>query len=171
MRNLPSPRLGSTFVRISNPQPARVLCGNDGKSAATSGRDPRTRTASPMRTRSGPSPATGSRSTRTLVTAMSSSAQPVTASDPLMPVVLSTGVSNTPNGAPGSVTTESATCTVCVPLAAAAAATVRVATLPFGGSVARLSYDTLTVAGPVPLVGETAIQGLSDVTVQLSGLP
>src|SRR3954466_9629842 len=65
-----------------------------------SGRAPSTSTAVPIGT-SAPagSPATGARRTRTGVTSRSSIPPPVTASEPVTPVVLLTGVSKLPNGA------------------------------------------------------------------------
>ena len=64
-----------------------------------SGRAPGTSVASPIGTSTpGVSPVTGARRMRTLETPLSSSAQPVTAMDPVMPAELLVGVSKLPNG-------------------------------------------------------------------------
>src|SRR5260370_16441638 len=75
-----------------------MLSGRVGYAAATSGRAPKEKTASPMNTNPEPSPGTGSREIATLVTSMLSSAQPVTGMAPTTPVVPFIGVSNEPNG-------------------------------------------------------------------------
>ena len=77
-----------------------MTCGADGKAAWTSGRAPSTSAALPINTRDpAGSPETASRQIRTRLTFTSSSAQPVTATDPLRPVALSDGVSKNPDGA------------------------------------------------------------------------
>src|SRR3990170_2221488 len=70
-----------------------------GNMDAISGRAPLTSVASPMYL-SVPagSPATGARRIRTRVTPLSSSAQPVTATDPVTPVAFCVGVSKLPKG-------------------------------------------------------------------------
>src|SRR5258708_38570677 len=80
--------------------PARGMRGKAGKPACTSGRAPSPHRGLPMYPSAlAGSPLTGSRRIRTPVTSTSSSVQPVTAIDPVTPVVPLMGVSNDPKGA------------------------------------------------------------------------
>src|SRR5262249_10970419 len=128
-------------------------------------------TALPMKICALPSPATGSRVMRTLRTSTSSMAQPVTGSEPVMPVVPSTGVSTAPDGA-ASAPEIVCRLTSIVPVALAAplnaSAILPTEVLPTGRLEA---YFTATdsVAAPDPDAGVTVNHGALGAAVQVTG--
>src|SRR5262249_13120287 len=145
--------------------------GTVGLTPATSGRAPSTSTASPMNTRSFPSPVTGSRMTRTRVTPISSSVQPDTAIDPATPVAPSSGVSTAPVGGVPVFARTVLSPTDSGPAVPTAPVSVNVTVplyLPFGRSPAANFTPTVRIAEPVPDAGVTVIQGWLAVAVQLT---
>src|SRR5579864_8796392 len=99
----------------------------------------------------------------TLVTSMLSKAQPVTATAPAMPTVLSKGVSKIPNGMVGA-TLVTLTWTCCGEPMAPGAETVMIAPFdppPDGGAAV-----TWNVPLPVPEEGEMVTLGRSEEAVQ-----
>jgi hypothetical protein len=114
------------------------------------------------------SPATGSRRIRTRVTSTSSSAQPVTGSDPAMPLSPSPGVSNEPNGATDGFDTT-ARATLMVLLAFDAPVYVRV-TVPVWLAASDPTYcvEIVRVAGPLPEAGVTTSHGADETAVQVT---
>src|SRR5262245_56623092 len=134
-----------------------------------SGRASSTSTAVPMKIRADPSLPTGSLKISTFRTPRSSIAQPVTATEPVTPVALFSGESIAPAG-----TVDDAIVVRVIPIDADvfdepvnANDTVSLLT-PDAGSALSNFTPTVKVAGPVPEVGLTVIQGLFGVAVHVT---
>src|ERR687889_568362 len=124
-------------------------------------RAPWTSVALPMNTGPGGSPATGSRNTRTPETSTSSSAQPVTATDPVIPAVPFTGVSSEPNGAADTVPLTTLSRTLIVSVSALPAPVSAIVTTPVCVATRPAANRTSTVrtADPFPFGGATVSHG------------
>src|SRR3954451_15018446 len=97
---------------------------------------------------------------RTLVTCTSSSAQPVTAIEPVSPVALSSGVSNDPNGAADAPSGTSVSPTEMTALTTPGTSIVtEPASVPAAGKPAVRTTPIDRVEVLMPPDGETVIQG------------
>ena len=117
----------------------------------------------------GASAPTGSRAMRTRVTATSSSAQPVTATESATPVVPVSGVSNEPTGAADVPVPSVLSVTLIGPAVLDAPVKVSV-TAPacVAANPGANCTETSIVADPVPDVGDTTSQGLVDTAVHVA---
>ncbi len=168
------------FVSTMKPQPARVLWGTVGWSAATSVRAPSMKTAKPTKICAAP-PQLGStgatsapnaaRHTITRSTPTSSSAQPVNGIAPVTPVVLSRGVSTKPNGLADVPFGMRFSVTAIGPAVVDAPASVNVIApvtlLPIGNPPTN-TILTDRLADPLPDAGLTCSHGWFDTAVHVT---